>query len=62
MIPKCANVTNVSRIVLKRNFELVGPAKIQISLRMRAVGSGFLLGAFWIAKIAKCLQTENKKL
>ena len=35
------------------------PAKIQISLRIRVVWSESSLGAFWIAKAANFLHTEN---
>ena len=36
------------------------PAKIQISLRIRAVWSESSLGAFWIAKDAKFLPADNE--
>ena len=42
----------MSRNVWKRPFGHVRPAKIQISLRIRAVWSESSLGAFWIAKDA----------
>ena len=38
----------------------VRPAKIQISLCIRAVWSESSLDTFWIAKDAKFLQAENK--
>ena len=41
-------------------FGRVRQAKIQISLRSRAVWSESSLGAFWIAKDAKVLQTDNE--
>ena len=36
------------------------PAKIQISLRIRAGWSESSLGIFWIAKVAKFLQADNE--
>ena len=36
------------------------PAKIQISLRIRAVWSESSLGAFWIAKDAAFLDVANE--
>ena len=45
----------MSRDVMKRTFSLVGPAKIQIGLRIRAVWSESSLGDFWIAKDTKFL-------
>ena len=36
------------------------PAKIQISLRLRAVRSESPVGLFWIAKDAKFLQADNE--
>ena len=42
----------MSRNVRKRTFEYVLPAKIQISLHIRAVWSKSSLGAFWITKDA----------
>ena len=44
----------------KAYFGHVRPAKIQISLRIRAVWSESSLGAFWIAKDAKCLRADNE--
>ena len=41
-------------------FVYVRLAKIQISLRIRAVWSEFSLGAFWIAKDAKFLHADNE--
>ena len=49
----------VSRNVRKRTFGHVRPEKIPISLRIRAVWSESLLGAFWITKYAKFLHAEN---
>ena len=50
----------MNRNVRKRTFGHVLPAKIQISLRRRAVWSESSLGAFWIANDAKFLQTDNE--
>ena len=44
----------------KTYFEHVCPAKIQISLRIRAVWSESLLGAFWISKNAIILHVDNE--
>ena len=41
-------------------FGHVRPAKTQISLRIRAVGSKSSLGAFWIASDAKFLHANNE--
>ena len=38
----------------------VRPAKIQISLRIRAVWSESSLGAFWLAKDGKFLHADNE--
>ena len=46
--------------VRKRTFSHVRPAKIQISLRIRAGWSESSLGAFWIAKEAKLLHEDNE--
>ena len=46
--------------VYKYTFGHVRPAKIQISLRIRAVWSESSLGAFWIGKDAKFLYVENE--
>ena len=43
-----------------RRQENVGPAKIQISLRICAVWSKSSLGTFWIAKDAKLLHADNE--
>ena len=43
-----------------RTFGNVRPAKIQISLRIRAVWSESSLGAFWIAMDAKLLHADNE--
>ena len=47
------------RDVSKWTFGHVHPAKIQISLRIRAVWSESSLGAFWIAKDAEFLHADN---
>ena len=44
----------------KRAFGHVRPARIQISLRIRAVKLESSLGAFWIAKCSKCLLADNE--
>ena len=41
-------------------FERMRPAKIQTSLRIRAVWSESSLGAFWIAKTTKFLHADNE--
>ena len=46
--------------LIKRTFRHVRPAKIQISLRIRAVWSESSPGAFWIAKDAKFLHADNE--
>ena len=46
--------------VRKRTFGHMRPAKIQISLRIRAVWSESPLGAYWIAKDAKFLHADNE--
>ena len=45
----------MSHNIRKRTFGHMRPAKIQISLHIRAVWSESSLGAFWIAKDAKFL-------
>ena len=45
--------------VKKRTFCHVRQAKIQISLRIRAVWSESSLGAFWIAKDSKFRHADN---
>ena len=50
----------MSRNIRKRTFGNVRPAKIQISLRIRAVWSESSLGAFWIAKDASFLHADNE--
>ena len=50
----------MSRNIRKRTFWHVRPAKIQISLRMRAVWSESSLGEFWKAKDAKFLHVDNE--
>ena len=49
----------MSRNDRKRTFGHVRTAKIQISLRIRAVWSESSLSAFWIAKHAKQVDNEN---
>ena len=46
--------------VRKRTFGHVRQAKIQISLRFRAVWSESSLRAFWITKDAKFLHVDNE--
>ena len=46
--------------VRKRTFGHVRPAKIQMSLRIRAVWSSCSLVAFWIAKYAEFLRVDNE--
>ena len=53
-------VNFISRNVRKRTFWHVRPAKIQISLRIRAVWSESSLGTFWKAMDAKCLRADNE--
>ena len=50
----------MSRKVRNRTFGHVRPAKIQISLRVRAGWSESSQGAFWIAKDAKFLHADNE--
>ena len=50
----------ISHNFRKRTFVHVRPAKIQISLRIRAVWSKSSLGAFWIAKDAKLLHADHE--
>ena len=52
--------TYLSRNVRKRTFWRVHPAKIQISLRVRAVWSESSQGAFWITKDAKNLHADSE--
>ena len=54
------DTSNMGRYVRKRAFRHKRPATIQISLRIRAVRSESSLGAFWIAKDAKCHHTVNE--
>ena len=49
----------MSRSIRKRTSGHVRPAKIQISLRIRAVWSESSLGAFWIVKDAKFLHAAQ---
>ena len=51
---------HLSHNVRKRTFWRVRPAKIQISLRIRAVWSEYLLCAFLIAKDATFLHADNE--
>ena len=48
------------RNVRKRTFGHVRPAKIQISLRIRAVWSESSLTGLWINKDAKFLHADNE--
>ena len=63
---KCSKYCNIwnpmqmNRIVRKRTF-YVRPAKIQISLRIRAVWSESSLDAFWIAKDAKFIHADKEE-
>ena len=50
----------MGRKVRKRTFGHVRPAKIQISLRIRAVWSESSLGAFWIAEDAAYLRAGKE--
>ena len=54
------HVHQLSRNVRNRTFGYVRPAKIQSSLRIRAVWSESLLGAFWIASEANCLHADTE--
>ena len=51
---------DMSLDVTKCTVVHVRPAKIQISLRIRAAWSESSLGAFWIAKGAMCLHAGNE--
>ena len=44
----------------KGNFKNVHPAKIQISLRIRAVWSESSLGTFWVVKDAMFLHADKE--
>ena len=64
---KCLMITNdyLCRSVRERTFEnpwlsKIGPAKIQISLRIRTVRSKSSLGPFLIAKDARFLHADNE--
>ena len=48
------------RNVRERTFGHVRPAKIQISLRIRADWSESSLGALWTAEDAKFLHADNE--
>ena len=50
----------MNRNVRKRTFGYVRPAKILISLRIRADWSESSMSAFWIAKYAKCLNADKE--
>ena len=50
----------MSRYVRKRTFGHVRPAKIQISLRIRAVWSESSVDAFWIAKDVNVLFGQRR--
>ena len=50
----------MSHNVRKRTFGHLRQAKIQIRLRIRAVWSESLLGAFWTANYANFLHADNK--
>ena len=54
------NIMYMSRNVQKRTLVHVRPAKIQISLRIRAVWSESSLGVFWIAKDANFLHADHE--
>ena len=54
------NRDDLSRNVRKRTFDCVQPAKIQISLRIRAVWSESSLCAFWITTEATVPHTYNE--
>ena len=56
-IGNAASKTNLSRKVRKRTY---GKAKIQISLRIRAVGSEYFLDAIWIFNDAKFFHADNE--
>ena len=51
---------DINRVIRKRTFGHKRPAKIQISLRIRAVWSESTLGAFWIAKDSSFLYADNE--
>ena len=44
----------------KRTFGYVRPAKVRISLRLRAIRSESLLGSVWISKDAKYLPGDSE--
>ena len=50
----------MNRNATKRTFGHVRPAKIQISLRIRAVWSESSLSAYWIVQDAKLHHTDNE--
>ena len=52
--------TYISRNVRESTFECLCPAKIKISLPIRAVWSESLLSAFWITKDATYLHADIK--
>ena len=49
----------MTRNVSKRTLGHARPTKIQINLRIRAVGLKSSFGAFWIAKDTKCIHAYN---
>ena len=53
------NLKRESLNVRKRTFEHVLPAKIHISMRIRAVWSESSLGAYWPVKDAKFLRADS---
>ena len=52
--------SHLNRKVRKRTFGHMGPAKIQISLYIRAVRIESSPGAFWIDKDEKILHADNE--
>ena len=59
-LPSPEDFIHINRNARQRTFGHVRPAKIQISLRIRAGWSESSLGAFWIAKDAKFLHADNE--
>ena len=51
---------HINHNVIKRTFGHVCPAKIQVSLRIRAVWSEYSLSAFWIGKDTTFLHADNR--
>ena len=65
VLPALLNMSvtlHVSHNVKNRTFVHVRPAKIQISLRIRAVWSESSLGAFWIARMESVFVRTTKTL